>query len=97
MNTDWYCSSNELPREGQQIEFVLDHRNVAMQGTYHHYVFQSHWAEYAIERVRSWRNRSEQSDQATPAPNRAVRALSSAHRPDMSHDPLPERGIAHAA
>jgi hypothetical protein len=97
MYSDWNRSSNGLPGEGQQIEFVLDHRNVAMEGTYVHQVFHTHWAEYAIDRVRSWRELTAASDQATPARNQTASVLSSASRRDASQDPLHAGGIAHAA
>jgi hypothetical protein len=97
MRADWNRSSNGLPSEGQQIEFVLDHRNVAMQGTYNHQVFHTHWAEYDIDRVRSWRDLATQCDQASPARNQAASVLSSASRLDTSHDFLSAGGIAHAA
>ena len=30
--------------------------NVAMEGTYDHQVFHTRWADYTVDRVRSWRN-----------------------------------------
>jgi hypothetical protein len=97
MYADWNDSSDGLPREGQQIEFVLDHRSVALKGTYDHQFFHTHWAEYAIDRVRSWRNLATESNQAIPARKQTASVLSSATRRDPCHDPLPEGGIAHAA
>ena len=97
MYADWNQSSNGLPREGQQIEFMLDYCSVAMEGTYDHQVFHSHWAEYTVDRVRSWRNLVQECDRATPPRNQAERVLSSAPRYDTSHDPLPLGGMAHAA
>ena len=78
MNTDWIRSSNGLPREGQQIEFVLDHRSVAMEGTYAQQAFHSHWAEYTVERVRSWRNSMQECGRAAPTGKKAGGVLSSA-------------------
>ena len=75
MHADWIQSSNGLPREGQQIEFLLDFRNVAMEGCYTHQAFQSHWAEYDIDRVRSWRKVREVCDLIIPAPYVAARVL----------------------
>ena len=97
MCADWIFSSNGLPRQGQQIEFLLDSRNVAMKGTYIHQAFRSHWAEYDVARVRSWRNLTEVFDLTTPARSQAEHVLSSASRHDTSHHPLPIGGLAHAA
>ncbi len=55
MNTLWVRSSVTLPREGQPVEFVLDNRNVAIEGTYTRRVFQSRWTSYDVERVCEWR------------------------------------------
>ncbi|MGA8277499.1 MAG: hypothetical protein WB784_04815 [Rhodanobacteraceae bacterium] len=55
MNTPWVQSSTVLPREGEPVEFVLDHREVAMDGTYAGQVFRSRWTSYDIERVGAWR------------------------------------------
>lgn len=57
MDANWNHSSKLLPSEGQQIEFLLDHRRVAMEGTYNRQAFHSSWAEYTVDRVRSWRDR----------------------------------------
>ena len=45
-----------LPREGEPVEFVLDGREVALNGTYVEHIFRSRYSGYAIERVRSWRS-----------------------------------------
>lgn len=97
MYADWIISSNGLPREGQQIEFLLDFRSVAMKGSYTHQAFRSHWAEYTVERVQSWRNLSEASDLAPPAQNLAERFLPSASFKEASQAALPAGGLAHAA
>jgi hypothetical protein len=55
MNTPWVRSSTALPREDQPVEFVLDNRNAAIEGTYTGRIFQSRWTSYDIERVRAWR------------------------------------------
>lgn len=44
-----------LPREGEPVEFVLEGREVALNGTYVEHVFRSRYSGYAVERVRSWR------------------------------------------
>ncbi len=96
MFAEWIHSSNGLPREGQQIEFLLECRSVAMEGSYTHHAFRSHWAEYAVDRVHSWRNLREGSDLATSARNEASSVLSSAQRLDSIHLPLNLGGLAHA-
>lgn len=55
MKTPWIKSSISLPRDDQPIEFVLDHREVAIAGTYAGQVFRSRWTSYDIERVGAWR------------------------------------------
>ena len=89
-------SSNGLPREGQQIEFLLDHRSVAMAGTYTHQVFHTLWAEYDIDRVRSWRNLFPECDRATPIRSPAACIIPGVRRHDTSHYPLPAGGMTHA-
>lgn len=64
MYADWNHSSKRLPCEGQKIEFLLDHRNVAMEGIYNRQVFHSQWAQYAADRVRSWRDLIHDQDRA---------------------------------
>ena len=97
MYSDWNHSSNGLPREGQRIEFVLDCRSVAMEGTYDQQVFHSHWAEYTVDRVRSWRNLTQAFDCASTVRDRAASVLSNASRPDTHRDFVPAGVMAHAA
>ncbi|MCK9540187.1 hypothetical protein [Dokdonella sp.] len=67
MYQDWQRSADGLPREGQQIEFILDYRNVALVGTYTRQAFHTHWAEYGVERVGSWRGLTPMREN-TPGP-----------------------------
>jgi hypothetical protein len=55
MHTRWTTSSAALPHEGQHVEFVLDGRDVAMEGAYVQQVFRTRWTGYDVERVRTWR------------------------------------------
>lgn len=55
MYTPWVRSSTALPREGQPVEFVLDDREIAIDGTYAGQTFWSRWTNYDLERVGSWR------------------------------------------
>lgn len=56
MYAPWVTSSAALPQEGQPVEFVLDGREVAMDGTYVQRTFRSRWAGYEVERVHTWRS-----------------------------------------
>lgn len=92
MSANWIHSSKALPREGQHVEFVLDSRNVAMEGIYMHRTFFSHWAEYEVDQVRSWRRLVQGRHLAIiPALTRATRASSSAPLP-VTHDQLLSAG-----
>ena len=97
MFSDWNQSSNGLPSEGQQIEFVLEYRSVALEGRYDHQIFHSHWAEYAVDRVCSWRNRVQECSPAVATRDQAASVLSSTPRHNTRHDPLPAGDMAHAA
>jgi len=55
MNTPWVRSSTALPRDDQPVEFVLDDREVAIDGTYARQLFRSRWSSYDVERVGAWR------------------------------------------
>ena len=56
MYTPWLTSSAGLPREGQPVEFILDGREVAMDGIYVRRIFRSSWMGYEAGRVRMWRS-----------------------------------------
>ena len=55
MFTQWTSSSAALPHEGQNVQFVLDGRDVAMEGAYVRRIFRTRWTDYDVERVRTWR------------------------------------------
>lgn len=55
MHTPWVRSSSVLPRDGEPVEFVLDNRDVAIDGTYAGQIFRSRWTNYEVARVGSWR------------------------------------------
>ena len=55
MCAQWVASSAELPHEGEPVEFLLDGRDVAMDGTYTRQMFRSQWSDYDVGRVRNWR------------------------------------------
>ena len=73
MSIEWIASSFGLPREGEPVEFVLDGRDVALDGTYFQQIFKSRWTAYEVDRVHAWRS-SEPSAQAVPVRARARRA-----------------------
>jgi hypothetical protein len=56
VHTQWITSSTGLPHEGQHVEFMLDGRDVAMEGAYVRQIFRTRWTGYDIERVRTWRS-----------------------------------------
>jgi hypothetical protein len=85
MSADWIDSSNTLPREGQRIEFILDQRSVAMPGTYNRLAFHTRWAQYASERVQSWRNLTLQCDPSRPGQETVALVDSIAASPELSH------------
>jgi hypothetical protein len=55
MHTPWTTSAAALPHEGQHVEFLLDGRDVAMEGAYALHVFRTRWTGYDVLRVRTWR------------------------------------------
>lgn len=55
MYTTWVRSSAALPYEGQPVEFILDDREIAIDGTYAGHTFCSRWTKYDLDRVGSWR------------------------------------------
>ncbi|MEO7062519.1 MAG: hypothetical protein ABI082_01940 [Dokdonella sp.] len=55
MSVEWMRTSHALPSEGEQVEFVLEHRDLAMNGVYNRCVFASRWSEYEPGVVREWR------------------------------------------
>ena len=63
MSNEWIASSCGLPQEGEPVEFVLDGRGVALDGTYVQQIFRSRWTGYEVGRVRTWRS----SDSRVPA------------------------------
>jgi hypothetical protein len=55
MSAQWVSSATGLPHDGESVEFVLDGRDVAMDGTYDRQTFRSRWSGYEVQRVRTWR------------------------------------------
>ena len=55
MSAQWVASATGLPHQGESVEFMLDGRDVAMDGTYDRQTFRSRWSGYDVQRVRSWR------------------------------------------
>ncbi len=55
MKSDWTPTSEALPPDDCEVEFVLDHRDMAMAGTYRQRMFASRWSEYEMTAVREWR------------------------------------------
>lgn len=55
MPIQWVFTSACLPHADEAVEFLLVDRYVPMCGKYSNGVFRSHWAEYEVDRVKSWR------------------------------------------
>lgn len=55
MSSQVFTKPTGLPREGQPVEFVLDGRDVPINGTYAEHTFRSRWSGYEIGSVRAWR------------------------------------------
>lgn len=55
MTADWTPTSQALPPDDCVVEFVLDHRDMAMTGTYRQRTFVSRWSTYDTAAVREWR------------------------------------------
>jgi hypothetical protein len=55
MSAQWVTSATGLPHQGESVEFMLDGRSVAMDGTYDRQTFRSRWSGYDVQRVRTWR------------------------------------------
>lgn len=70
MSVEWMRTSHELPEDGEHVEFVLEHRDLAMNGVYNRCVFASRWSEYEPGVVREWRQ--------VPAMDPAAQALCNA-------------------
>ncbi len=91
MFEDWMNSSTGLPRDGEQIQFVIVHRTVALAGIYSHRAFHSRWAEYGIDRVCCWRKLTKGCALATPARKQPLRVLPAASlHPISQHSLLTE-------
>ena len=49
MNAQLAIQPAGLPDEGERIEFILDGRDVAIDGTYIQRTFRSRWSGYTVE------------------------------------------------
>lgn len=55
MTTEWMQTSRSLPADGDHVQFVLENRDLAMNGVYDRRMFASRWSEYEPGAVREWR------------------------------------------
>jgi hypothetical protein len=55
MQASWIFSSTFLPCTGEPVDFLLEDRSQPMHGTFANGMFHSRWADYAADRVQSWR------------------------------------------
>ena len=68
MSIEWMPTSNALPCDGEHVQFVLEHRDLALTGVYNRCVFASRWSEYEPAAVREWRQVPATGGTDTPAP-----------------------------
>lgn len=69
MSVEWMRTSHELPSDGEHVEFVLDHRDLAMNGVYNRRMFASRWSQYEPAAVREWRQLPEMAPPSQTACN----------------------------
>lgn len=55
MSVEWMRTAHVLPSDGDHVEFVLEHRDLAMSGVYNRCMFASRWSAYEPAVVREWR------------------------------------------
>lgn len=51
----WIATSNKLPREGDALLFVVEHRNIVLCGIYSACMFKSRWSYYSPTDVSEWK------------------------------------------
>lgn len=72
MDAEWVQTSRLLPSDGQVVQFVLEHRDLAMTGVYNRSRFASRWSQYDVTAVREWRNLPPQARTPNPASDSRV-------------------------
>lgn len=51
----WIATSEELPREGDAVLFVVERRCIVLCGTYAECTFKSRWSRYHPGDISEWR------------------------------------------
>lgn len=54
MDSQWIATRDDLPKNGQAVNFLVDQHEVSLEGTYEDGAFCSRWAKHDAARVRSW-------------------------------------------
>lgn len=51
----WFETVHALPMDGDPVEFLLEDREIVIDGSYAQHAFRSRWSEYRETRVSRWR------------------------------------------
>lgn len=57
---NWYVTAQRLPAPGDPVEFLVEDREIVIDGLYEDRAFRSRWGEYRESRVSVWRPRATQ-------------------------------------
>lgn len=52
---NWYVTAQKLPTPGDPVEFLVEDREIVIDGLYEGRAFRSRWGEYRESRVSVWR------------------------------------------
>jgi hypothetical protein len=53
--TPWIATSSRLPKEGDALLFVIEHRNIVLCGIYSACMFKSRWSCYSPADISEWK------------------------------------------
>ena len=51
----WIATSDKLPKDGDAVLFVVEHRDIVLCGIYSSCMFKSRWSCYSPADVAEWR------------------------------------------
>lgn len=54
MAKKWISTADQLPDDGDAVNFLIDRHRVWMSGTYRYGYFESHWGTYDAGTVKHW-------------------------------------------
>jgi hypothetical protein len=52
---NWFVTAQRLPTPGDPVEFLVEDREIVIDGRYEDRAFRSRWGEYRESRVSVWR------------------------------------------